>query len=64
MHDNAFRPQYRQLDDKEIALVSDIKSTAGVLYEVIKAVKDQRAQALAKTKLEEVVMWAVKGVTG
>lgn len=62
---NPFRLTYRALLGSEEAAVHRIKSYAEELYDEIEhAVKDDRMRALAKTRLEEAVMWAVKGVTG
>jgi hypothetical protein len=61
---NVFRPKYRILTDSEKASISDIKDEAQLLYRLLEDVSDPRAKALALTKLEECVMWAVKGITG
>lgn len=71
-----FRPVYRQLDDFEKQKVEDIKSIAEDLLATIRRAREDlshpadqdravvgRCQALAITKLEEAVMWAVKSVT-
>lgn len=58
-----FHTQYRQLDDVEKAVISSVKNHATALYAAIRCVPDGREQSLALTKLEEAVMWAVKGVT-
>lgn len=66
-----FRKQYRELTNDEIVQVQRIKDTAAdlyVLFETDPAVatgaEKARALALAKTNLEQAVMWAVKAVTG
>lgn len=59
-----FRPAYRQLSDDEKRTVDAIKSSAELLERHIKSAGPSRHQSLAMTKLEEAVMWAVKGVTG
>ena len=62
---NPFRRTYRALLGSEEVAVHVIKDQAAGLYSSIDShVKDDRMRALAKTKLEEAVMWAVKGVTG
>jgi hypothetical protein len=68
---DVFRRSYRELTAEENALVDSIKDTAGTLYDLIAGdpatamdSNKARALALAKTKLEESVMWAVKGITG
>lgn len=59
-----FRSQYRELTDEEKNLVGEIKSKAEWLFQAIEKTKPNREASLAKTKLEETVMWAVKGITG
>ncbi len=71
---NVFRPQYRQLNENEKEAVDAIKDTSAKSYAIYeRALKELpqemppsmgREIALAKTKLEESVMWAVKGITG
>lgn len=58
-----FRKEYRALTDLEKAQVENIKRSAETLYELIEGVKDGREKSLAKTKLQEAVMWAVNGIT-
>lgn len=58
-----FRNQYRELSDTEKSLVESIKNQATALYLMINSMPAGREQSLAKTKLEESVMWAVKGIT-
>lgn len=65
---NVFRPVYRELNEEEDAQMSAIKDKAQELYELIVAIQAPdptkgRYIALAKTSLEESVMWAVKGLT-
>ena len=60
-----FRPEYRALSDDEKANVHNIKVFADGLADMIDGgAPDGREKALALTKLEEAVMWAVKAVTG
>jgi len=59
----AFRPEYRKLTDTEKQTVARIKDKAAELA-VEFFPTDGREKSLAMTKLEEAVMWAVKGVTG
>lgn len=58
-----FNNEYRELTDLEKIDVKAIKESADELYELIENVTDPRMKACAKTKLEECVMWAVKGIT-
>lgn len=58
-----FRPVYRQLTDDEKKLSDDIKDRAEELHQLILKAPKSRHQSLAVTKLEESVMWAIKGIT-
>jgi len=61
---NTFRTKYRELSPAEKQALEDLKTAAEVLESHIDASGQSRFASLAKTKLEESVMWAVKGVTG
>lgn len=69
---DTFRRAYRPLTQDEQAFVGAIKDQATSLLAILNGTAhlkhgdpdDARAIALAKTKLEECVMWAVKAVTG
>ena len=67
---NIFRPVYRELSEEEKKRVDDIKNKAKELYDLMESTIQEnqspkaRHISLAKTKLEESVMWAVKGITG
>lgn len=63
-----FRPKYRALSDREKALHDGIKDWAAGMEAKFNEVSSLnsasgREIALAMTKLEESVMWAVKGLT-
>jgi len=59
---NLFREEYKALTPEEIDRVDGLKKTA---YELLCCIGDtNREQAIARTKLEECVMWATKGITG
>ena len=60
---NVFRSEPRTLKTEEIELITDIKNKAQQLYNRIDMAPDSREKALAKTKLEESIMWVVKGIT-
>jgi len=60
---NIFRPSYRELSPEEQGLCASIKDKAIELYGEIEKTKDSREKSLSKTKLEEAVMWAIKGLT-
>ena len=65
---DVFRSQYRELTDLEKATLFEMKSRADLLWNMFdlasKTGADGRMIALAKTNLEQSVMWAVKAVTG
>lgn len=51
------------LSEKQQAKVKAIKIKATELFLVIREISEPRYQALAKTELEQVVLWAVKGIS-
>ena len=61
---NVFRPQYRPLSDTEKLKVDRIKDLAQQLYDEMQSPSLAREMALARTNLEQSVMWAVKSITG
>lgn len=73
MPTSRFRPRYRALSDGEKMLHDSIKEHAAGLEALFGQIESVRANhdlqprpreaALAMTKLEEAVMWAVKGLT-
>lgn len=60
---NTMRHQYRVLTDAEKAQMKKIKDDALALHNYLDTLGTSRELALAKTKVEEAVMWAVKHVT-
>ena len=61
---STFRKAYRQLTPEEATHMEQIKFRAEALEGTIMDVPAGRERAIALTKLEEAVMWAVKGLTG
>lgn len=62
---NTMRHQYRVLNDDEKAAMTAFKDLGlHFLTALDKQGKPGRETALARTKIEEAVMWAVKGITG
>lgn len=58
-----FRPRYRALTEEEVLLHDRIKGGASMLEAMFEQVPDGREKSIAMTKLEEAVMWIVKGLT-
>jgi hypothetical protein len=59
------RQHYRQLSDDEQVLMRRVKLLGEDLYqEIDREISPGREASLAKTKVEEAVMWAVKAITG
>ncbi len=58
-----FRTEQRKLAHDEQQLVNDIRAAAEELYERIDMIHPGRERDLAKTRLEECFMWAVKAVS-
>lgn len=61
---NVFRHEYRTLSEQEKLNMQLVKDTASTLHDIFKTLNPTREISLAITKLEEAVMWAVKGITG
>lgn len=60
---NVMRHEYRVLSPEEKTQMQSIKDKGLELFNLIEAVGQSRELSIAKTKLEEVVMWAVKHIT-
>ena len=58
-----FRQDYRELTEAEKGAIVQIKDTTEDLWQLFGTAGSSREIAIAKTKLEEAVMWAVKGLT-
>jgi hypothetical protein len=62
---NAVRHQYRVLSEEEKAGMVRLKDIGlNFLNSIDDIVPKGREASLAKTKVEEAVMWAVRGLTG
>ena len=57
------RHQYRVLSDAEKAQMQAIKDKGLELHQLVESVGNSRELSIAKTKVEEAVMWAVKHIT-
>ena len=61
---NAMRHQYRVLNERERLAMVRLKDEGLTFLELIdNTVPRGREASLAKTKIEEAVMWSVKGMT-
>lgn len=60
---NAVRHQYRVLSDAEKQQMLEIKDLGASFLAKIDEIGQSREMSLAKTKVEEAVMWAVKHIT-
>lgn len=60
---NVMRHQYRVLGDHEKLAMQLIKDIGLNFIEGIEALGTSRELSIAKTKMEEAVMWAVKHIT-
>lgn len=60
---NVMRHEYRVLSDAEKAQMQAIKDKGLDFHVYIDGVGQSRELSLAKTKIEEAVMWAVKHIT-
>lgn len=60
---NTMRHQYRVLSDAEKMMMQAIKDKGMELHVMLSALDPTREVSIAKTKLEEAVMWAVKHIT-
>ncbi len=63
---DTFHKTYTELSDEQKKQVADIKDKAEELLTLFGSTEDRseksRCIALAKTNLEQAVMWAIKGV--
>jgi hypothetical protein len=60
---NVMRHEYRVLTDEEKETMKTIKDTGRDFHEALTILGDSRELSIAKTRLEEAVMWAVKHLT-
>lgn len=60
---NVMRHAYRVLSDEEKKAMQEVKDLGLALHEKIAALGISRELSIAKTKVEEAVMWAVKHLT-
>lgn len=60
---NGVRHGYRELSAEEKQHMVDVKDLGAAFLTKLSALPQGRETALARTKIEEAVMWAVKGLT-
>lgn len=64
---DVFRQEYKPLSDDQKAYVDSFKEQAQHLWNRFESAEflkpDPRKMALAKTNLEQAIMWAVKSIT-
>lgn len=60
---NTMRHAYRVLSDAERANMAAIKDKGLEFHSMVEGLGNSREISLAKTKIEEAVMWAVKHIT-
>lgn len=60
---DTLRHQHRQLSEEAAGHVSSIKDAGDRLLVAIDAMGPSREASIARTKVEEAVMWAVKAAT-
>lgn len=60
---NAVRHQYRVLSEDEKAKMLAVKDKGLEFLQLVESLGNGRELSLAKTKVEEAVMWAVKHIT-
>lgn len=60
---DAVRAEYRELEAEQSFQIASIKEIGQELIDLLNTLPESRELALAKTRVEEAVMWAVKGVS-
>jgi hypothetical protein len=60
---NVMRPEYKVLSETEKAWMREVKNIGLAFHTAIDVLGNSRELSLAKTKIEEAVMWAVKHIT-
>ena len=60
---NVMRHAYRELTEDEKMMMETIKNQGLLMYNMIDGLGQSRELSLAKTKVEEAVMWATKHIT-
>ena len=61
---NVMRHEYKVLSDDEKQAMQMIKDSGLAFHSLVNELGESSELSLAKTKIEEAVMWAVKHITG
>ena len=64
IRNNVMRHQYKILNEKEKEQMLQIKDLGLAFHEFLDTLGGSREVSLAKTRIEEAVMWGVKHITG
>lgn len=62
--DDVMRSTYRALSQEEKFNMEKVKDMGRAFHDFVNSLGGSRETSLAKTKIEEAVMWAVKHITG
>jgi hypothetical protein len=60
---NVMRHEYKVLNDADKTAIQAVKDVGLLFHETVDKLGQSREVSLAKTKIEEAVMWAVKHIT-
>ena len=63
VENNVMRHEYRALSETEKETMREIKDLGLKFHDCVESMGQSRELSLAKTKIEEAVMWAVKHIT-
>lgn len=61
MSKDTFRKQYKKLNQVSVDLIAEAKEQAEVLEQILDKINN-REMSLAKTNLEQCLMWATKAI--
>lgn len=64
MADDTMRQESRPLTDKEQDAIRTVKGMGETFYKYLSSLPPTRQRDMAMARIEEAVMWAVKGISG